>query len=346
MNILIVGSSDVWSIEQHYTKHLNEIPGVKATIFSTSTFNQAYLNIARRVERRLAPSRNSLHDLFNQALLSTVHQEKPDVVLVFKGMEVYPETLDKINSVAFTANYNPDHPFIFSSRGSGNKNVRRSIGLYRLHFSYHRGVCARIEQEYNIPCHWLPFGYELDPLVYDELLREETTERMRVCFIGNPDAKRVQVIKYILKHNIPVDVYGNLWNRYLRVQNGLNIFPPVYGKDYWRTLRAYRVQLNIFRPHNEGSHNMRSIEIPAVGGIMLAPDSEEQRQLLGLHGKYCFYYDDNVEKITQIRLILNLSKDFINQFRVNVSEKLQHNQCTYNNRAIELSISLLNAYTK
>jgi len=337
MNILIVGSSDIWAIEQHYGKHLNEIPGVNATIFSTSTFNQAHLNVVRQVERRLSPSRNSLHHLFNQALLSAVHREKPDVVLVFKGMEIYPETLEKINKVAFTANYNPDHPFFFSSRGSGNQNVRKSIGLYRLHFSYHKGVCARIEQEYNIPCHWLPFGYELDESMYDEIIREETAERMRVCFIGNPDAKRVQTIKHLLQHNIPVDVFGNHWNRYLRVQNGLNIFPPVYGKDYWRTLRAYRVQLNIFRPHNEGSHNMRSIEIPAVGGIMLAPDSEEHRQILGVSGKYCYYYSNNIEIIAHIKIIINHSKDFTTKFRNNSEKHLNQGKCSYENRAHELS---------
>jgi hypothetical protein len=335
MNMLIVGSSDIWSIEQHYAKYLNEIQGVKASIFSTSTFNQEHLNVVRRVERRLAPSRNSLHYLFNQALLSTVYREKPDVVLVFKGMEVYPDTLKKINKVAFTANYNPDHPFIFSSRGSGNKNVRKSIGLYRLHFSYHRGVCARIEEEYNIPCHWLPFGYELDPLTYDELMREETTERMRVCFIGNPDAKRVLIIKHLLQNNIPVDVFGNHWNRYLRVQKGLNIFPPVYGKDYWRTLRAYRVQLNIFRPHNEGSHNMRSIEIPAVGGIMLAPDSEEHRILFDRLDSI-FYYRDIIEMTENIKHILILSSENIQRIKLNLHNYMKKKSYAYSQHAKEL----------
>lgn len=205
MNILIVGSNDIWAIEQYYYKHLNNIAGVDAEIFSTSRFKQKYLNVVRRVERRFLPSKNSLHHLINKALLSTVEKERPDVILVFKGMEVYPETLKKINRIATTTNYNPDHPFIFSSRGSGNQNIVDSIGLYHMHFSYHRDVCKTIKKKFNIPCHWLPFGYELDPLMY-ELAKENLMEQQRVCFVGNPDEKRLKMIQQMNQKGILIDV--------------------------------------------------------------------------------------------------------------------------------------------
>ena len=52
----------------------------------------------------------------------------------------------------------------------------------------------------------------------------------------------------------------------------------VESSDFWKVLRKYRVQLNLMRPHNLDSHNMRSIEVPAVGGIGLFPDTPDHER--------------------------------------------------------------------
>ena len=42
------------------------------------------------------------------------------------------------------------------------------------------------------------------------------------------------------------------------------------------------------RIHNPDSHNMRSFEVPGVGGIMVAPDTKEHRIFFEV-GKEIFY---------------------------------------------------------
>ena len=54
------------------------------------------------------------------------------------------------------------------------------------------------------------------------------------------------------------------------------VYPIASRPDFWRKNQEYRVQLNLFRQYNEGSHNMRTFEIPAVGGIQLTEYSTEQ----------------------------------------------------------------------
>ncbi|MEK7256548.1 MAG: glycosyltransferase, partial [Bacteroidota bacterium] len=185
----------------------------------------------------------------------------------------------------------------------GNKNVSQSIGLYDLHFCYSHSVQRRIEGEFGIPTAFLPFGYELPEPTFEEV--KDEPEIQSACFIGNPDEIRAAHLKYLAKNEIPVDVYGHGWERHLPNLPNIRLHEATYGKDFWRKMRAYRLQINIFRPHNEGSHNMRTFEIPAVGGIMLSPDSPEHRAFFEPE-KEVFLYQTMKEMATKAKQILAL----------------------------------------
>ena len=196
-------------------------------------------------------------------------------------------------------NYNPDNPFIFSGRGSGNSNVTRSIGLYDLHFTYNHEIQERLEQNYAIPTVYLPFGFELSDELYHTCTQQNET--VRVCFLGNPDKQRARFIATLLDHGVAIDVYGSRWNKYLN-HKLCTTYAEVYGEDYWKVLYRYRVQLNIMRIHNENSHNMRSFEVPGIGGIMLAPRTKEH-QIFFIEDKEIFMYE-NAEDCSRIALVL------------------------------------------
>ena len=54
------------------------------------------------------------------------------------------------------------------AKGSGNKNVTRSINLYDLHLSYSKEVLKQFS-DIGVKCGILPFGYELDTITYDAI---------------------------------------------------------------------------------------------------------------------------------------------------------------------------------
>lgn len=333
MRLLIVGATELWSIETHYLKYWRQMEGLAVEVVSTSELLRSYRSFTHKVINRLSPNYNFYHHAFNQLLLQRAQLFRPDVLLVFKGMEVYPQTLRQLKSWGIKlANYNPDHPFFFVSRGSGNKNVTNSIGLYDLHFCYSLLVKQRIEQEYSLLAIHLPFGYELSEEDFEKVAGEK--EVLKICFIGNPDAIRVEHLQYLLKQGLPVDVYGHDWEQHLRKSDFplLTIYPAVYGLEFWRTARKYRVQLNIFRKHNEGSHNMRTFEIPAVGGVMLAPDSKEHR-LFFESGKDVYVYDSLSEMVNQANSLLQAFDDEIQQVREAARQKSLQHQYAYQWRA-------------
>jgi spore maturation protein CgeB len=269
LRILLVGSDKVWSLERIYLKHLEEL-GVEVRLFAAQNIFYEYYGSGLINKLLFRTGFSSIYKKINQSLFQEVDNFSPDWILVFKGMEILPETLNQLREKGIRlANYNPDSPFLFSGRGSGNKNITNSIKLYDLHFSYDRAIQHRISTEYKIPCIRLPFGFELSESQYLKCLDEP--EQSKVCFLGNPDKDRV-IFLTALADDVLIDVYGHGWEKHIQHPK-IKCLPAVFGDDFWKTLYRYRVQLNLMRPHNPASHNMRSFEIPAVGGIGLYPNT-------------------------------------------------------------------------
>jgi spore maturation protein CgeB len=334
MKILISGSDKHYAIENIYCKYLNEL-GVDTKIFAGQTIlnnfiEQSFIN---RVRNRLGFVEN-IYALISKQLEENIEQEKPDVVLVFKGMEILPSTIQRIKQKKiFIANYNPDHPFVFSGRGSGNSNVKKAFPYYDLHFCYSKLLMQQIEKEYTISTAFLPFGFELSREDYEVCQQE--VEIPAVCFLGNPDNQRIAFIKQIVALKVPITIYGHHWNRYFKNNDYLTLQDACYQLDYWKTLRKYQLQLNILRKHNVDSHNMRTFEIPAVGGIQLADDTTEHR-LFFEPEKEIFVFKGVIDCAEKIKYILGLSKKQISLIRHDARLRSLTGDYSYKNRVKSL----------
>ena len=247
MRILIIGSQEIWAIENLYNKYLNQ-NGAESEIYPIHDlfYDFYYKNIFNKLLFRINPS--FIYGKLNDDLLKFILLHSFDIVWVFKGMEIYPTTLKAIRDNGIKlVNYNPDHPFYFSGKGSGNANVLNSIACYDLHFCYHNQVMQRIKGEYGIPCHYLPFGYEPVNINFPV----ESEELLKACFIGNPDNIRANYIQALIDHGIPVDVYGNEWDKYLKLADNTGVFPAIYIKQSKKPLFEMACSSNRpFQPAN------------------------------------------------------------------------------------------------
>jgi hypothetical protein len=323
-------------LEHHYVRYLAD----HATVFTypaEEVFNDYYhASPVHKVLYRLGLSR--IHRTVGEGLLAAVEQERPDVVWVFKGMRVTPAVLQALRDRGIRlANYNPDHPFLFSSRGSGNRNVTDSIGLYDLHLCYSRAVMERISSSYGIATARLPFAMELPEADYAAI--EEVPEIARACFVGNPDETRVEHLLAMAKGGVALDVFGHGWEGRLPRLPHVRIHDAVYGLEYWRTIRAYRVQLNIFRPHNVGNHNMRTFEVPGAGGILLAPDSPEHREFFR-EGQEIFLYRNKEDMVGVARQLLSMPSEEAAAVRRRARDRSVADRYTYRERAAQAAAAL------
>ena len=305
MRILVVGADSKYAIERPYIKHLSQIPSIDCVDFFTAQnrFLEYYnKSIAHKVMYRFGFSR-ILREI-NAELIEKIAKNKPDIVFVFKGMEVFPETLKWIRSTGVKlVNYNPDNPFIFSGKGSGNRNITQSISLYDLHLTYDSEVKYKIEKDFGIACSILPFGFDLSfELFADCQLQEEIS---KVCFLGSPDLHRAAFINSLARNELSIDVYGQGWNKFVSREN-IKVHDAVYDDVFWRVLQRYRVQLNLMRPHNPCSHNMRTFEIPGVGGIQLAPNTRDHATYFKPDSEI-FLFKNLADCSYQISRLLNLT---------------------------------------
>ena len=336
--ILVIGSAHPAALEHIYVKHLQQLGNIVELYPIQDHFLQYYSkSIFNKILFRLGLS--SIYKKLNRAVNSFVISFKPTHIVVFKGMEVRPATLLQWkNAKIKLINYNPDNPFLFSGRGSGNKNVSNSILLFDLYCSYDSSIVKKL-QDRGVKSALVPFGFELDELEYQKI--ENTPEINRVCFLGNPDKERAKFINSIINQHIAIDLYGSNWSRYIPSNsNSVKIYPPVYGLDFWKILRRYAVQLNLMRIHNLNSHNMRSFDIPGVGGIMLAPKTADH-QLYFEDGKEVFLFKDVGECVKSIQELLSMHKDKRTTIRNAARNKSLLNY-TYK-KQVELLIVQINA---
>jgi spore maturation protein CgeB len=330
MKILLVGGQKKWAIENYYKQYIST-QGVEVDIFPIHDlyFQKISKNILFKILNRL--DSKFLFNSVNQQLKVRIDNFQPDIVWIFKGMEVHVETLQwiKSNNIKLV-NYNPDNPFIFTGIGSGNKNVTNAIGLYDLHFTYSHEIQKEIEEKYRTKTAYLPFGFDISPILFER--SQQKGEIIKVCFLGNPDKQRAKFLIQLADAGIKIDLFGNNWNKFVSHSN-FTIYEPVFEEKFWEILYRYRVQLNIMRIHNENSHNMRTFEIPGIGGIQLAPRTKEH-ELFFLEGKEIFLYDGVVDCVKNIKKILSMKTGEAFIVRQQVRKRCIECHYSYQDRSI------------
>lgn len=336
MKIIIVGANQEFSIENFYVKYLREEGHEVIHYPAQSIFNKFYSSgIINKVLFRAKLAGIYAH--INKEFRCLVAHHKPRVIWVFKGMELFASTLAWVKKQGcYLVNYNPDNPFLFSGKGSGNSNVTKSVDLYDLHFTYNHAVLKTLKEKTACDTALLPFGFDVSEDIMTECA--ELEEVMKVCFLGNPDTYRAAFLLEIAKE-FQIDVYGVNWDKYISHPN-ISIFPAVLGAAFWKTLRKYRVQLNLMRPHNLDSHNMRSFEAPGVGGILLAPDTADHRQFF-TDGEEIFLFNDALSCTKKISQLLTLTERQAEAIRENAKQRSVSSGYSYKDRARLVSHQLI-----
>lgn len=333
---MIVGADDGFAIENFYARYLAAdgweviryaAPAVFHTYYKKNLLNKILFNAGI----------SGIYNRINKELIELVGESKPDVVWFFKGMETYPETLKLIKSQnIFLVNYNPDNPFVFTGKGSGNSNITNSVVLYDLHFTYNVDIQNQLEARSPGKVRYLPFGFDLSQADYQKCENEQ--EVIKTCFVGNPDIKRGVFINALGDAGVQIDVYGNNWQSFI-TSPAVTIFPEVRAIEFWKTLRRYRVQLNLVRIHSEDSHNMRTFEVPGAGGIMLAKDTTEHRDFFE-NKKEIWLYQDVASCKTAILELLNLDAERAAIIRKAARDRSLKSGYQYKDRAAQVSIIL------
>jgi hypothetical protein len=195
-----------------------------------------------------------------------------DLVLVIKGALLSGGSIahlrSRFNSPVLC--WNPDSPFddTISNCGAG---IPRTIGAYDAYITWADDVAERLSAAASrvlvVPFAWDP-----------EIIRPTPGHGVaadRIVFIGTGTRRRSASLQS-LAHLRPL-VFGSEWPKI----EGVDIRPPVRGTEFCKIAGEARWNLNLLRPQNARSHNMRTFELIGAGGTQVAPQTDDHRRFLG-----------------------------------------------------------------
>jgi spore maturation protein CgeB len=286
VSILLIGSSAKTSLELMYLR-----------AFKSCGYKNIYLlDLKKNIFLFKIKYVNYLLKLFEKIFLSfqlikffLSKKNVYNIIIIFKGKEIFFKTLKKIKSFSSNSiliNINPDDPFN-TDENISDKNVIKSIKLYDIYCIWSKKIFSRLLRLGYKNIRYLPFA--LDHTYYD--LKKNKKINNHILFIGSWDRRREFFIKKLSYFKIKI--YGNGWNNASKeIKENKNIF--IFYKEALplesiKAMNRAAVTLNILRRQNRTSHNMKTFEIPGMGGLMLTERTFEQNIFFS-ENKYCLMY--------------------------------------------------------
>jgi spore maturation protein CgeB len=241
----------------------------------------------------------------NRALQQQAQRLHPDIVLVCKGTFVSPAALASIKAAtgAVLINYMTDDPF---NPLASNRDLLRSIPLYDFYFCSTQEIADDVAARGCRNTIYLPFAYKPGVHFPEAPVTPEETGRFTsdVVFVGGGDEDRTPLLKTLLRAapGLNLHLYGGYWNRdpvLAPYDRGFAL-----GRDFRLALGASKIALNLVRRANRSGQNMRSFEIPACGGFMLADRTQEHLELFR-EGEEAAYFGSTDEMVDMILYYLD-----------------------------------------
>src|ERR1700722_20992440 len=92
MRIFIVGSDKIYAIENYYKKYLEEL-GAEVFLFTAQNYFYEYYNRSILNKILYRASLSGIMRKIERLFIQNVNQFKPDIIWIFKGMEIRPAAL-------------------------------------------------------------------------------------------------------------------------------------------------------------------------------------------------------------------------------------------------------------
>lgn len=225
----------------------------------------------------------------NRDLINQVRSDQPDVVFVYRGTHIFPETLKRIRHVvknAVLVGYNNDDPFSPDYPKWQWRHFLAGIPEYDLVLAFRlhniNELKAAKAKRVELLRHWfIPERNHPVDLTIEERKRFECD----VVFIGHyEDDGRLTCLEEIVRHGWSLRLFGhgNEWEPVIRNSKELKDQLPVelvWGADYNRAICGAKVALCFFSKLNRDTYTTRCFEIPASGTVLMSEYSDDMAEM-------------------------------------------------------------------
>ena len=246
---------------------------------------------------------------FNETLLNS-DLNKYDVIFIVKGVTIFPKTLQLIKkkkSDIIIISWSLDDMY---AKHNNSYYYRKGLKFYDYVFTTKSYNVKELELfnakkiifHYQF-CNDHFFNY-VNPIISEK--------NIDVSFIGFPEKARFESLKFLAQSGIKVNVYGSVkWKSKKYNFNHPNfIVQPrkVDFHEYIDLVSKSKISICFLRKKNRDLHTTRSIEIPAIGTLMIAEKTSEHCRLLEEDDQAVFF-SNNIELLSKIKFFLKNEKE-------------------------------------
>jgi len=283
--VLIYGEAWRGTMPYSFSHALSRL-GYGNAIFDYTTFlpSRDANRYVRKIRNLLAQVRSEKQlSALNTAFVAMAKTFGPDLIMVFKGLHVLPQTIRSLQAAGMAViNCHVDD---FFNTGYLQEHSKECFNLYDMHFSSRRHLFEEYRQKGARAVGFYEFAY--DPTVFYPLgPNGQAIPPCAVSFVGSWSPYRTEQIEALGGLDEQVHVWGWGWQR---AKGRLAKYPNIklwnklaYLEDFCRVVAGSKICLNILTPENRDQSNLRNFEIPACRGFQLA---QRTKQILTVFGE-------------------------------------------------------------
>jgi hypothetical protein len=205
---------------------------------------------------------------YNRELMELAEPWRPDLAWLDLPAQVWPKTVRALRATgAMVVNHNTEY---VGFQRYWFRHLLAAADQYDAHIVTNEltaGILERLGARKVITGQ---FSYDPDlhrPVV---LTPEEAKQHeAHAVFVGHWEPRTARLIAYLRRSGLTVKVHGPNWQRAYQLSDRRTI-RPIYGQDYVKALTGAKICLGFLSRWNRNQATLRTFEIPAVGGFLLA----------------------------------------------------------------------------
>jgi spore maturation protein CgeB len=290
--ITIVGNPSPFHVGAHFLNAAREL-NLDVT-FCDATHAYSANRIWRTINWRLLGRTPARLNAFSNEVLKTCAQTKPRILLS-TGLAPLNRTailaLREMN--VRCANFLTDDPWNPAHRAAW---FFEALPHYDFVFSPRRANIGDLRSHGCPQVNYLPFAYAPE-IHYPEKAKNSEREQFEsdVMFAGGADPDRIPLLIALRDSGLKIVLHGHDWDKHRNLKDAFrgHADPAALRK----VVSGAKACLCLVRRANRDGHAMRSYEVPAMAGVILAETTDDHKEMFGEEG--ALYFKDVPEMITK-----------------------------------------------
>jgi spore maturation protein CgeB len=350
MRVLVTGSLRPWDLAASYQRAFASL-GHDVDLFGWYDHLERWTRLGPERTSRALLSASGRRWATLDLLLRAIHF-RPDLVVLIKtddlvrgAIQVLRTAVPGCRVVAF----HPDDPFnVNRLRGPSHPRASYQMRSVDHYFIWAERLVERVKRVGARAVSYLGFGNDPD-LTRPIGLRDVDRARFgaEISFVGNWDPKREAWLAPLAHaRDVSLAIWGPDWKRNARDERVLASCrgEAPRGDDLVRAVLCSRASINVLRTQNETAENMRTYEIPACGGVMLAEWSAQQERVFR-DGKEAVYARDPGELMERARAITRWPQETLaGMATAALQRSSSHTYADRAQRILELSVDCVESH--